>query len=288
MAESFKRMFAQGGIDELRNLMQSVISEKVKQHVDRKCRRDLKRLGQDLEMLVRLMRDRAGMSPEQMFAAAASASELSILSDRLRADRSLYADPSISVIDKLVKQFDRVFPEDFVGDLAEGHQTLLKPLASMADKEIRDSMLPALYRLTKAVMEVKVDEDGRQLQVPVRVERTAMSSERYNALDAWDKFEAYDVAHGDIGKNLTDELHRSKLLSKNDRQQTFSSVKDYRYFMHLRIRMLVYSVCFLATRQMQARLGELTKSLRFLGQEGGSDERDRGDEDGYDDLLGQF
>jgi len=288
LAASFKRMFTQGGIDELRDLMQSVIAEKVKQHVDRKCRRDLNRLRQDLEMLVRLMRDRAGMRPEQMFAAGASATSLDILSDKLRFDRSLYAEPSIRVIEKLVFQFNRLFPEDFVGNIAEGHQTLLMPLALMAEKEIRDQMLPALYQLARAVIELKIGDDGRQLQVPVRVERTAMSAERCNALEAWDKFQAYDVNRGEISKTLTDELQRSRLFSEVDQSESFTSVKDYRYFMHLRIKMLIYSVCSQATRQMQHRLAELSRSLRFLGQEAGPGQRDLGDETAYDNLLSQF
>jgi len=288
LAAAFKKFMPSGGIDSLRELMQQTIKQKVEERSVRDCKRNLKDLVNDLRVLVRLMKDKAGMSAQEMLDAAAMATEMGILSEKLRWDRKFYAEPSIAVIEKLKADFDRVFPENYTGGdhaLHENYNLFLNTLTKLAEEEIRVRMLPSLYELSREYIAVNIPKDGKDILVPIRVKNGASAIERSDCLNAWDKFQKYDTMQVDIATSLLQDFRRSRLFSEDNQFQTFNSISDFRDFMHRRLEVLVHNICFKATSQMNKRLMELSRALRLLGQEDGAEEVTATEVEKYDELL---
>ena len=239
LAAAFKKFMPSGGIDSLRELMQQTISRKVKQRVEQVCRRELKELLQDLGVLVRLMRDKAGMSAQEMLNAAAMATVMGILSEKLRWDRKFYGEPSQAVVEKLKADFDTVFPENYTGGdrkLHEDYIPFLNTLTKLAEGEIRERMLPSLYALSREFIATSIPKDGGDIRVPIRVENGAAVIERSSCLEAWDKFQKYDTMQVDIATSLLQEFRRSKLFSEDNQYKPL-------------IRLLIFVIlCIVASR----------------------------------------
>ena len=287
LAAAFKKFLPSGGIDSLRELMRQTIASKVKQRVELKSCLQLKELLQDLVVLVRLMRDKAGMSAQEMLNAAAMATVMGILSEKLRWDRRLYGEPSQAVIDKLKADFDTVFPENYTGGIAlhERYFNFLPTLTQLAEEEIRERMLPVLYDSSREFIAASIPKNGADLRIPIRVENGAAAIERCSCLDAWEKFQKYDTKQAGIATPLLLELRRSNLFSEDNQYQTFNSVADFRDFMHRRLEVLIYSICFSATLQMNKRLMELSRSFQILGQEECAEETTAAEIKNYGNIL---
>ena len=286
--DAFLPVTQDGGIKALRTLMQNTIAEAVKANVQKTARERIRGIAQRLRDLVTLSKDKAGMSVQEMLAAQQSATVMSQLADKIFWHDQYYLAPAQTLIDKLIHEFDRIFPPDYaraIGTLHEDHTLCIMPLAALAETGTTERLLPALYQHAKDYLSAELPGEGSGIKVPIRVEKTDLSPTKLGALDAWDQFQRYDVMQGRIPTKSIDQLRNTELFSSHDQYSTFSSIQDYRDFMHRRLTVLVQSICYATTLQMKDRLEQLRRGLRFLGQEDNPGRKNTTDIRQFDSVI---